>query len=170
MPSPLHGRTRPTIRTGASAGAITALALFAAGCGGSTHDTAQGHAGASGGGRTVDVTMVDVAYQPTQLAVGRGETVTFRFRNDGVAVHEALIADEAGQMAHHGEMAPGSSMTMDDDHGSGDVHGAGTSVVTVQPGATEELTHTFAEGGTMWIGCHVPGHWEAGMKLRVDVG
>lgn len=38
---------------------------------------------------------------------------------------------------------------------------------TVDPGATEDLTATFDRTGTFIIGCHQPGHFEAGMKATV---
>jgi uncharacterized cupredoxin-like copper-binding protein len=40
---------------------------------------------------------------------------------------------------------------------------------TVAPGQTVTLTHTFTEAGTTMIGCHEPGHYQAGMRLTVRV-
>ena len=39
--------------------------------------------------------------------------------------------------------------------------------IVLEPGETAEITHTF-DGATI-IGCHEPGHWEAGMRLDIDV-
>ena len=41
--------------------------------------------------------------------------------------------------------------------------------VTVDPGETGELETAFDEAGTYEIGCHEPGHYDAGMKLTVEV-
>lgn len=41
--------------------------------------------------------------------------------------------------------------------------------ITVDPGDTGELTHTFDDSDTLLIGRHQPGHYAAGMKLTVDV-
>jgi uncharacterized cupredoxin-like copper-binding protein len=46
-----------------------------------------------------------------------------------------------------------------------DVDGA----VTVEPGKTRSITTMFDETGTVLIGCHEPGHWEAGMKATITV-
>jgi uncharacterized cupredoxin-like copper-binding protein len=41
--------------------------------------------------------------------------------------------------------------------------------VTLEPGETAEVIATFDEAGDLMIGCHVPGHWEAGMRGTVVV-
>lgn len=46
------------------------------------------------------------------------------------------------------------------------IPGCGT--IDVHPGDTVEFVHTFEAASTM-IGCHEPGHWEAGMKMDIDV-
>lgn len=46
---------------------------------------------------------------------------------------------------------------------------AGEDGVTVEPGDTGELTYTFSEGDELLIGCHQEGHYEAGMKVMVNV-
>jgi uncharacterized cupredoxin-like copper-binding protein len=42
--------------------------------------------------------------------------------------------------------------------------------VGVEPGMTKELTMTFAEPGTTLAGCHVAGHYGAGMKATITIG
>ena len=141
--------------------ALAAVAvLAAAGC--------SSHEGLSAApDRTVDVTMVDNAFEPTSVSVKTGETITFRFTNTGAVRHEGVIGDDAVQEEHRTDMAT-SSTEADDGHGDDGGHGGATSV-TVEPGATGELTHTFDEGGTVLIGCHEPGHWEAGMRATIAV-
>ena len=142
-----------------------ALTPITAGCGG-----AKGTSVSPGASRTVDVTMTDNAYLPTHLTVGQGETVTFRFRNDGAVEHEAVIGDDAAQMRHHEEM---SAATAPMEHGKANHGGEATDTadaISVDPGRTGELVHTFTESGGLLIGCHEPGHWEAGMKANVTIG
>lgn len=116
--------------------------------------------------RTVDVTMTDNAFEPTSLEVTNGDTVTFAFTNTGTARHEAIIGDDAAQAAHHDEMGQAAEDDgHDDDHGGS----TGAAAITVEPGATGEIVHTFDESGTVLIGCHEPGHWEAGMKATITV-
>lgn len=145
--------------------AVGALLLGVVGCSADTSHNAA-HRGA---GRTVDVTMTDNAFQPGQMQVTKGETVTMRFRNNGAAKHEAILGDNAAQMRHHDEMAA-SPATMQHRDGHGEQSsGSLPDAITVEPGKTGEIAHTFTESGSILIGCHEPGHWEAGMKAMVTI-
>jgi uncharacterized cupredoxin-like copper-binding protein len=127
-------------------------------CGGSS-----GRRSASGGAeRVVDVIMRDIAYAPTDVTVKAGETVIFVFDNTGKSVHDAYLGDEAAQAQHEREMSAGGMGGMNGMHDDG----SGT---TVQPGQTASLKHTFTKTGSTIIGCHEPGHYQAGMKLTVTV-
>jgi uncharacterized cupredoxin-like copper-binding protein len=105
----------------------------------------------------VEVEMKDFAFSPSTFRVKKGETVTFRYHNPTTLLHEAVIGDESVQSEH------GKAMT---EHGG---HPEEGKVVEVAAGKTAELTYTFAQGGTLLIGCHQPGHYEAGMKATVTV-
>ena len=63
---------------------------------------------------------------------------------------------------------PGGGMPGMGDMGGMHHEGADTAV-TVNPGETKDLTTTFDRAGTVIIGCHQPGHYEAGMKATVTV-
>lgn len=146
----------------ASATALTA-------CGGS--DAADDAAGdASGEPRTIEVSMTDMAFTPADLDVAVGETIRFVFRNDGAVRHEAVFGDQSEQEAHHAEMAEmgGTHDGMDMESMPHDDMTELHSII-VEPGETAEITHTFDTPGPMMIGCHEPGHWEAGMKMIIDV-
>lgn len=60
-------------------------------------------------------------------------------------------------------MAEGSDGSEGVDH-SGDGQ-----AIEVAPGATGDLTYTFDEPGTLLLGCHEPGHYEAGMVATIVV-
>lgn len=155
-------RTHTRVLTAAAA---AALILSVAGCGGDKGTNAAGR----GASRTIEVTMTDNAFKPTNFTVGKGETVAFKFKNDGTVKHEAILGDNDAQMKHHDEMTA-STATME--HGNPNHAGKGAEgadAITVEPGKTGELVHTFNESGTILIGCHEPGHWEAGMKANVNV-
>jgi uncharacterized cupredoxin-like copper-binding protein len=147
-----------------------AAALFTAACGGgndhksmnmedSTGTTGGGAAGAS---KTVDITMIDIAYDPKTVNVQPGERLEFVFHNQGKIAHDAFIGDRAAQGEHEKEMTQGSGSTMG--HMTGEAN-----AITVKPGKTERLTYTFDKTGTIEIGCHQPGHYAAGMKVSVTV-
>ncbi len=151
-----------TRRTSVLAAATIATLVLAA-CG--TQRSTDNASPATGDGRTViEVTMTDIAFTPTTIAVRAGETVTLRFRNDGQIVHEAVIGDAALQQEHADEMAAmGTSDTMN--HGNPDE----ATPLVLKPGQTGEMTLTALAVGGLLIGCHQPGHWEAGMKASIDV-
>ena len=136
---------------------VTALAVVVAACG----DSGDGSDTSGASARTVEVEMVDIAFEPKILQVKQGETIRFVFRNSGKVAHDAFVGDAAAQKQHEEEMREGA-----DGHGG---HGGSDEAVTVDPGGREELTHTFDEPGTVEIGCHQPGHYPAGMKITVEV-
>lgn len=143
-------------------GVVATLTLAACGADGASTSTPDDET------RTVDVVMTDNAFEPSRLEVTAGETVRFVFRNDGTQRHEAVFGTEAEQLEHHTEMqAEGHDThgTSEPDHGDDPAH-----TVVVEPGASGEITHTFEASGVTVIGCHEPGHWEAGMRLDVAVG
>jgi uncharacterized cupredoxin-like copper-binding protein len=151
-------------RAFALGGAAIAVALVATACG---DDDGTTSAGSSGDGRVIEITMTDMAYSPSTIDVAAGETVTFRFTNDGEAVHEALIGDEAAQMDHEQSMT---SSTMEGDDGMDMDHGTDSDeVLTVEPGEMAEMSYTFAGAGMMLMGCHQPGHYAAGMKATINI-
>ena len=141
------------------------LALGATACArsGMNHASAPMDHGAStsaqAAGRSIAVDMKDFSFSPARLSVKRGETVTFRFRNVGAQLHEAVIGDEAAQATEEQAMARGGGMGH-----------MGANAVEVKPGATAELTYTFDKVGEVLIGCHEPGHYAAGMRATVAIG
>ena len=143
-------------RTTLGATACAVLVIIGA-CGGSGHD--ESHGGTAEATRTVEVEMRDIAYEPATVSVRAGETVKFVFRNVGAVVHDAFIGDEAAQAEHEKEMR----------ETEGEHHGDDRHAVTVKPGDTASLTHTFEAGDSLVIGCHQPGHYQAGMKLILAV-
>jgi uncharacterized cupredoxin-like copper-binding protein len=115
--------------------------------------------------RTIEIDMVDIAFEPEELDVEQGETVRFVFTNTGEVAHDAFIGDEAAQDDHEQEMRDAAK----DEHGGGHGDAADEDAVTVAPGDTAELTYTFDQPGTLEVGCHQVGHYEAGMKITIDV-
>ena len=146
------------------------VALFAAACGSGNDDHSRmdgstGTTGATGNPtRTVDIDMLDIAFDPKTLSVQRGERIEFVFHNKGKIAHDALIGDTAAQAEHEKEMRQAKDTA--DGHGG---HGMGDAAITVDPGETGRLTYTFDKTGTIEIGCHQPGHYAAGMKVAVTV-
>lgn len=119
--------------------------------------------GASSSPRTVDLTMTErLTFEPATLEVRRGETVLFRIRNVSNEAHEAYIGTEEEQRIHatvHGAVPP-------DEQSKTTHYGAG---VHVAPFGTGELTFKFDTGDEWVIGCHYPGHYDAGQRAVITV-
>jgi len=147
--------------------AFVAVASVAASCGSSSMDhnsmgsessTSVPAGPAAAPDKTVEVKMIDIGFDPATVSVNAGETVKFVFHNTGKIEHEAMVGDETVQNAHEQEMRGSKGMQMKD-----------ANALTVKPGATGELTHTFSSAGQTTIGCHEPGHYAAGMRIKVSV-
>ena len=137
---------------------VAALGLVLAACG----DTGNDDERADDATRTVEIDMVDNAFEPATLEVEQGETVRFLFSNTGEVAHDAFIGDADAQEEHETELR-----VDDDEHGG---HGSDSDdAVTVEPADTAELTYTFDEAGAIEVGCHQEGHYEGGMKIEVEV-
>ena len=165
---------------------VTVLAIIAAACSGSAEEAGGGGAGGAQAGmpsmdmdmgqsegstfgrpgdpddadRTIEIVQLDsFAFEPSEVEVAVGETVTFEVTNEGTAPHEFVLGDEMVQQGHESEMQEmGGELMPDEDN-----------AITVQPGETKSLTWTFMEAGTLRYGCHVIGHFAAGMVGTIDV-
>jgi uncharacterized cupredoxin-like copper-binding protein len=110
--------------------------------------------------RTVDITADDTfRFSPTDLTVAAGETITFTVTNAGQLPHEFTLGDAAIQDDHEAEMTEMGGMSMPDEPNS----------IGVAAGETKQLTFRFTQAGEVLIGCHVPGHYAAGMKGLITV-
>ncbi len=140
---------------------IIAVGVVAAACGGGDSGNTTGSGASASATRTVRIEMRDIAFTPKTVEVKKGETVEFVFTNAGKLPHDAFIGDAEAQTGHEEDMRAA------EEHGGG--HGGDTDAITVEPGKSGELTHTFDAAGTTLIGCHQPGHYEAGMQVAVTV-
>lgn len=131
--------------------------------------------------RTVDVVMRDTAYDAERIGVRAGETVRFRVRNAGDVVHEFNVGTAAMHADHRREMlgmvesgmltATTVNTGMDHaamGHGAPMRHDDPNSVL-LEPGKSGEMVFRFTRATTLEFACNVPGHYEAGMRGRLDV-
>jgi uncharacterized cupredoxin-like copper-binding protein len=119
----------------------------------------------------VKVVMNDrFRYRPAAIMVRAGRRVTFAVTNAGKLPHEFILGDRATQLDHERQMQAATTATghvHDHDHAAHGPPAAGA--LTVPPGQTRRLTWTFDEPGVVLYGCHVLGHWAAGMKGMIVV-
>ncbi len=77
------------------------------------------------------------------------------------AAHEFVLGTDAEQQEHEDEMSSMSDSDMDMDHDS--------NAVSLEPGASGEITWTFTEAGSYVYACHTDGHFAAGMVGSITV-
>ena len=109
--------------------------------------------------RMVEIRAMDtMQYDKPRLNAKAGETIKFVVTNIGKVRHEFSIGTAAEQHEHAEMMKQMPDM----------VH-ADANMITVEPGETKSLVWQFTRTGTVEIACHIPGHYEAGMKSKVTV-
>lgn len=115
-------------------------------------------AGASAGEETITLTVRHSRFSPSVLDVRPGTTVRFVVRNLDPIAHELIVGDQAVQDVH--------------ERGTESHHRERPGEVSVPAGATAETTYTFPPSGPrpVLLGCHLPGHWDYGMRGTVRVG
>lgn len=130
---------------------LAGLAVVVAACTGGT-DEAE---------RTISVRMFDdMRYEPERFDVDAGDTVRFEVTNSGEIRHEFFIGSTDAHREHADEMR---------EREHADEAHANPAAVTVEPGETGTLEYTFDEAGGLLVGCHEPGHYEAGMVAPITV-
>lgn len=122
-----------------------ALLVATAGCSGDTGSKE----------REVHVELRFSRFVPDDLEFPAGTTVRFVVENRDPIDHEFLIGDEEAQQAH--------------EEGTEPHHGAKPGEISVPAGETRTTTYTFDEPGTLLIGCHLPTHWDYGMRGEITV-
>jgi len=109
----------------------------------------------------IEVTLTDMLkIEPAAMTVPAGVPVTFVVTNTGTVLHEFTLGDAADQEAHDKEMMEAGGMSMPKDE---------ENAIGVEPGQTKELTYTFDAPGETLAGCHVVGHYAAGMKATITI-
>jgi uncharacterized cupredoxin-like copper-binding protein len=138
---------------------ISAIALLVAACSNGGGAVTTPSASASAPATRVEIRLSDaLKMEPAAMTVPAGVPVTFVVTNNGATDHEFYLGDEAAQAEHEQEMGAMGGMTHDEPEGIG-----------LKPGETKELTYTFAAAGKVLAGCHVVGHYGAGMKAEITV-
>lgn len=112
--------------------------------------------------RTIEMTMTDdLEFQPDRVEVAQGETVRFFIRNVSDQPHEAYIGTAAEQELHLQAHAALPSDQQETTH-----FGYGISLTGFGSG---QLVYHFGTAGEFIIGCHYPGHYEAGHRATIVV-
>lgn len=118
--------------------------------------------------RSVEVRMDDhMQFTPSTIDVAVGETVRFVVHNAGRTAHEMVLGSDEDIRAHAQAMQKGS--TQGANHEATHSHASGAAI-TVPAGQTGELVVSFPSAQSLQMACLIPGHYEAGMRGRIQVG
>jgi uncharacterized cupredoxin-like copper-binding protein len=130
------------------------------------HDAAHGHADAAAGqpgdpakvSRTIKVTALDIKYDRPEIRIKAGETIRFVVTNAGKLRHEFMLGGAKAQREHAEMMKQMPDMVHED-----------ANTLTLEPGETKSLVWQFTRAGKLEVACHIPGHYEAGMRSKIVV-
>ncbi|MHB8619094.1 MAG: heavy metal translocating P-type ATPase, partial [Chloroflexota bacterium] len=101
----------------------------------------------------------NLRFTPDSFTFRAGQTVAFKVSNPTSVAHEFVIGNAAVQRQHERVMARGGMAAMQDS----------SYAVDVAPGKAATLVYTFTSPGTLLFGCHVAGHYAAGMRGTITV-
>lgn len=111
--------------------------------------------GAGGPSTTIDVTMTDFQFQPSQFTVPAGQEITFKSSNNGAVVHNFVIM----------ELGTNAGDFFDEE----DVPNVYWET-ELQPGGSTTTTFTApTEPGEYDVICRTEGHIVSGMTARLTV-
>ena len=134
-------------RAAALAGLLTLLVGVSAASGGAADRPTEG---------AVDMTIHYSRFDAETIVVEPGQRVRFVIRNTDPIDHEFILGDAEVQRVHedgieaHHALRPGE--------------------VSVPAGETVVTTYTFPEtAGELIFGCHLPGHYDFGMRGNVTI-
>ena len=124
------------------------------------HKFAAGEPGkASEVSRTIRIIAMDsMRYDQDKIKVKAGETIRFIVANTGKLRHEFSIGDAKEQKQHAKMMKAMPNMQHKDPN-----------TISLAPNEKSEIIWKFSKTDNIEIACHVPGHYEAGMKANVMV-
>ena len=108
--------------------------------------------------RTIEIALSEMAYEPSNITVKRGEQIRFVLRNVGKEDHEFLLATTKENLAHAEVMKKHPHMEHDDPNG-----------VRLAPNKTAEIVWKFTKAGTFEFSCLIPDHRDYGMVGHVTV-
>jgi uncharacterized cupredoxin-like copper-binding protein len=108
--------------------------------------------------RTIEIALSEMAYEPSNINVKRGEQIRFVLRNVGKEDHEFLLATTKENLAHADVMKKHPHMEHDDPNG-----------VRLAPNKTAEIVWKFTKAGTFEFSCLIPDHRDYGMVGHVTV-
>ena len=138
----------------AGVGAIL-VSLLLAGAGVATAGGWLGQDAAPPLARTVHIRIHYSHFDPIEIAVDPGQTITFVVENTDPIDHEFIVGDAQVQQAH--------------EVGTEAHHPPRPGEISIPAGETVTTTMTFPSIGNLLFGCHLPGHYAYGMRGLITI-
>jgi uncharacterized cupredoxin-like copper-binding protein len=104
---------------------------------------------------TLPVQLGDFSVKPGTTKLQAGKVYLFEVTNTGAATHEFVLEPASAVDEPLAKVANGAKMEAEAED--------------IAPGQTKDVLWTFATPGDYLMACHVPGHFEAGMKAMFTV-
>jgi uncharacterized cupredoxin-like copper-binding protein len=138
--------------------AVCCIAALTVGC-----TAVGGQTGTDANPRVINLTVDGYQFVPNTIQVTLGETVRFVVANPTDLAHEVYIgspAEQAKDEAARASMAPMDQPSLSTQYGYGAYLAAYSTI---------EFRYEFSSRDEVMIGCHLPGHWDKGMKASITV-
>lgn len=135
---------------------VLSLALLLVSCGGQASATPPAT-------RDIPVSISGMRFVPDQFEVHVGETIRFVVTNPTDLPHELFIGTMAEQLARERSVMsqpPAQQVQLRPRFGYG---------ISLLAHDSGQFIYHFSGAAQVMIGCHVPGHWEAGMRATITV-
>jgi uncharacterized cupredoxin-like copper-binding protein len=129
-------------------GALAALSMMIAGCGGDTAST------------DLEVTATEFQFSPNTWTVPAGEEISIDITNDGSVLHEWVLMQPGVTIESEADLPETEEELLADFVNVED---------EVEAGATKTLTFTAPDAGTYQVICAIEGHFDAGMEGELTV-
>ncbi len=109
--------------------------------------------------RTITINMTDnMRFTPDVIEIKQGETIKFVVQNAGKVLHEMVIGTKEELAKHAEQMKKHPNMEHDEPF-----------MAHVDPAKNADMIWNFSKAGTFMFACLIPGHFEAGMKGKINV-
>jgi uncharacterized cupredoxin-like copper-binding protein len=108
-----------------------------------------------GASTSIEATMTDFAFTPTDWTVAAGEEITIDLTNDGGVDHEWVILKSGVQISGESDLPETEEELLADFVYWED---------EVESGDSKTLTFTAPAAGTYQVICAIPDHFDAGME------
>lgn len=152
--------------------ALAGAALAIAACGPAASPLPVGSPGTPDHPRDVIIAAKDYTYIPAVVDLVPGETVTFQVINGGLVTHEFVLGGMRIQDAWEAAEDVTSNLPPGQTPAVSVAPDVGGLRFVIRSGERVDVTWTIpvdaiSEPGGWFIGCHIPGHWAAGMVVPV---